>query len=202
MENNTLSRRMFLVGTTATGAMLIAGRGQAALTTEQARALIDNVVGDITSVINSGKSEQRMYGDFERIFWKYGDVPTISRSTLGPAARSASRSQLDAFAKAFGGYLSRKYGKRFREFIGGKIEVQSARPLKSFYEVKTVALLQGEAPFDLTFLVSDRSGKNLFFDMLIEGISLLKAERTEIGAMLDSRRGNLDRLINDLKTMG
>ena len=34
-----------------------------------------------------------------------------------------------------------------------------------------------------------------FFDLLIEGISLLKTERTEIGAMLDRRRGSIDQLI-------
>ena len=47
-----------------------------------------------------------------------------------------------AFTKAFRGYISRKYGKRFREFIGGKIEVRGARPVKSFFEVKIDAMLQ------------------------------------------------------------
>ncbi len=109
---------------------------------------------------------------------------------------------MKAFTAAFQGYMARKYGKRFREFIGGKIIVQSARPLKSFFEVKTTAVLRGEAPFEVTFMVSDVSGKNLFFDMLIEGISLLKAEKTEIGAMLDKRRGNIDKLIEDLRRAG
>jgi phospholipid transport system substrate-binding protein len=51
----------------------------------------------------------------------------------------------------------------------------------------------------VTFLVSDRSGSVKFFDLLIEGISLLKTERTEIGAMLDARRGNIDQLTADLR---
>ncbi len=143
-----------------------------------------------------------MYRDFEAIFRRYADVPTIARSALGPEARSASQAQLDAFADAFTGYLSRKYGKRFREFIGGTITVRSARPLKSFFEVQATADLQGQAPFAVTFLVSDRSGRDLFFDLLIEGISLLKTERTEVGAMLDRRRGNIDLLIQDLRSAG
>ena len=109
---------------------------------------------------------------------------------------------MDAFTSAFQGYLARKYGKRFREFIGGKIEVREATALKSFYQVKTTAILRGESPFDVTFMVSDVSGKDLFFDMLIEGISLLKAEKSEVGAMLDRRKGNLANLIVDLKTAG
>jgi phospholipid transport system substrate-binding protein len=156
-----------------------------ALNDATASALIGKLVGDINAVINSGRSEGAMYTEFERIFARYADVPTIARTTLGPAARGASSAQMTAYTKAFQGYISRKYGKRFREFIGGKIEVKGSRAIKSFYEVQTVAILKGEAPFAVTFLVSDKSGKDLFFDMLIEGISLLKAERTEVGAMLD-----------------
>ena len=31
--------------------------------------------------------------------------------------------------------MARKYGARFREFIGGEIEVRNAQPVKSFVEV-------------------------------------------------------------------
>ena len=109
---------------------------------------------------------------------------------------------MKAFTLAFRGYISRKYGKRFREFIGGKLEVQEARKVKSFYEVKATAFLRGESPFEIVFLVSDKSGRDLFFNMLIEGVNLLATERTEIGAMLDKRKGNLDQLIRDLKKAG
>jgi phospholipid transport system substrate-binding protein len=142
-----------------------------------------------------------MFGDFERLFVKYADVPVIARSALGPAARQASSGQLSAFTKAYQGYLSRKYGRRFREFIGGRIEVTDARPIKSYFEVISVAYLQGEAPFDLRWHVSDKSGKNLFFNIIIEGVNMLASERTEIGALLDKNKGDVDRLVAELKTL-
>ena len=196
---NNPTRRTVLAGMSA--ATLLASPAFA-LTTNDARGLIDDVVSQINSVINSGKSETAMYRDFEAIFKKYADVPTISRSALGPPARSASNKQMSDFADAFTTYLARKYGGQFRDFIGGEITVESARPVKSFQQVDAVAKLRGRSPFSVTFMVSDRSGRNLFFDLLIEGISLLKSERAEIGAMLDKRGGNIDRLINDLKTQG
>ena len=196
---NNPTRRTVLAGMSA--ATLFASPAFA-LTTNDARGLIDDVVGQINSVINSGKSETAMYRDFEAIFKKYADVPTISRSALGPPARSASNKQLSDFADAFTTYLARKYGGQFRDFIGGEITVESARPVKSFQQVDAVAKLRGQSPFAVTFMVSDRSGRDLFFDLLIEGISLLKSERAEIGAMLDKRGGNIDRLINDLKAQG
>jgi phospholipid transport system substrate-binding protein len=71
-----------------------------------------------------------------------------------------------------------------------------------FYEVMAVTELRGSAPFEVAFRVSDRSGRNLFFDIIIEGISLLSAERVEIGALLDARNGNIAKLTQDLARLG
>lgn len=201
MENDftQMSRRRFAAGFAIGSVALALPLPLRALTVDEARSLVDRAVADINKVINSGKSESAMFGDFERIFSKYADVPVIARSALGVAAKSASSGQMSAFTKAFQGYISRKYGRRFREFIGGRIEVTGAQPLKSYYEVISVAHLKGEAPFDLRWHVSDKSGKNLFFNIIIEGVNMLASERAEIGAMLDKRRGNIDALIADLK---
>jgi phospholipid transport system substrate-binding protein len=194
-----LSRRTFVAGSLLAGAGFMTGPAMA-LDVDQARALIDKAIGEVNATINSGKSEQAMYGDFERIFARYADVPTIARSALGPAARQASDGQMRAFTEAYQGYVSRKYGRRFREFIGGRIEVTDARPVKSFFEVISVAHLQGEAPFDLRWHVSDRSGKNLFFNIIIEGVNMLASERAEIGAMLDAQGGDVSALTAVLQT--
>lgn len=201
MMNSDFSRREFMAGAAALALIASAPRAFA-LSENEARSLIDKAVADINRVINSGQSANAMFGSFEKIFAKYADVPTIARSALGPPARGASSAQMRSFTSAFAGYMARKYGKRFREFIGGKIEVTGARQVKSFQEVKAVAKLKGQSPFAVSFMVSDRSGSDKFFDLLIEGISLLKSERAEIGAMLDKRRGNIDALIGDLQKAG
>ncbi|MCB1339901.1 MAG: ABC transporter substrate-binding protein [Pseudooceanicola sp.] len=198
MPSKLFTRRAFTATAFAALATAMLPAPVLALSEGGARKLVDAVVADINRVIASGKSEGAMIRDFEGIFVKYADVPTIARYALGVDARRASGGQLNAFTKAFQGYISKKYGKRFREFIGGKIEVKSARPIKAGYEVRTTAYLSGEAPFEVVFLVSDKSGRDRFFNMFIEGVSLLQTERTEIGAMLDRRKGNIDQLIADL----
>ncbi len=201
MMNSDFSRRFFLLGSAALLTTLPAVRANA-LTEGEARTLINKAVSDINRVINSGQSASSMYRAFEGIFTKYADVPTIARSALGPPARSASSAQMRNFTNAFAGYMARKYGKRFRDFAGGTVEVTGARAVKNFQEVRAVAKLPGRSPFAVSFMVSDRSGRDKFFDLLIEGISLLKSERAEIGAMLDKRGGNIDALIGDLQKAG
>ncbi|WP_120500236.1 phospholipid-binding protein MlaC [Roseovarius sp. EL26] len=199
--NSELSRRA-VIGTAMAAAVASLPLPALALTDAQAEALVNKVVGEINKVIASGKSLNSMIKDFERIFSRYADVNIIARSALGPAAKTASKSQMRNFTKAFQGYIARKYGKRFNEFVGGRIEVKGTRKVKSWQEVKSLVYLRGSAPFNVNFLVSDRSGKDLFFDMVIEGISLRLTERTEIGSLLDKNKGNIDKMIADLKKAG
>lgn len=193
-----LTRRAFGAGLVAGTGFLAFALPARALTVDQARALINKAIDDVNATINSGKSEQAMFSDFAQIFATYADVATIARSALGPASKSASPAQMAAFTAAYQGYISRKYGRRFREFIGGKIEVTDARPYKSYYEVISTATLQGQAPFDLRWWVGDKSGRQLFFNIIIEGVNMLASERTEVGAMLDRNGGNIDKLTAEL----
>ncbi|MCZ4352564.1 ABC transporter substrate-binding protein [Roseovarius aestuarii] len=201
MTSNITRRHMIGTGLAATCAATLPGMALA-LTDATAKALVQQVVNDINRVIASGKPVNAMIKDFEGIFRRYADVNLIARSTLGADANRASASQLRAYTDAFRSYVARKYGKRFNEFAGGKVEVKSVRKVKSWHEVAGVVNLRGSAPFDVRFLVSDRSGKDLFFDLVIEGISLRLSERTEIGSMLDRRKGNIDAMIADLRQAG
>lgn len=197
-----LTRRHFGTGAAALGLAALVPGSALALNEAQARSLVQSLVDEINKVIASGKGEQAMYNDFERIFKRYADTSYVAAYAMGADGRRASGSQKKTFTAAFTQYVSRKYGKRFREFIGGRLEVQGVSKVKNFYEVKTTAFLKGESPFEIAFHVSDRTGKDLFFNMYIEGINMLLTERTEIGAMLDKRRGDIDAMISDLKTAG
>ncbi|MBW4709460.1 ABC transporter substrate-binding protein [Roseobacter sp. YSTF-M11] len=197
---NNLNRREFFVGTIAASLML--SRPAAALTEAGAKQLVDSVVSEVERVVTSGKSDSAVLRELEKLFVRYADVNIMAQYALGVDGRSASAAQKRAFSDAFTGYIARKYGKQFRDFIGGRVEVQSTRQIKAGYEVKTLAYLQGDGPFDVTFHVSDKSGRDKFFNIYIEGVNLLLTERTEIGAMLDKRGGDINAMIADLKSAG
>ncbi|WP_255470994.1 phospholipid-binding protein MlaC [Paracoccus sp. M683] len=197
------NRRAFLALSGA-GAMALAFRPGAAFALDagQASAMIENAVTDVFAIINSGQPPAQIYRQLEGVFSRYADVDIIARSALGPAARQVSTAQFAAYRQAFQGYISRKYGKRFREFIGSKIEVTGARPLKSFYAVTSVAYLNGRGPMQVEWHVSDKSGRVLFFNLIIEGVNMLATERAEISAMLARRKGDIAGLTADLQQAG
>lgn len=193
-----LTRRSFLAAGTAMATVTAAGPALA-LTAQEASTLVGRMVEEINAIIASGKSEPAMYRDFERVFIKYGDLKVIAATALGVDGRRATNAQKKAFTEAFTGYISRKYGSRFRTFIGGRLDVQRVKSIRRGYEVQCTAFLRSSAPFEVSFYVSD---SNRFYNMFIEGVDMLLTERTEIGAMLDARRGNIDALIADLRKAG
>lgn len=195
------TRRSVLLGLAAASAL--ATTPVLAASTAQAEAMIAKVVADVQAIINSGKGEGAMLRDFEQIFASYADVPIIAKSALGAPWRAASPDQQSGFVAAFRGYISRKYGKQFRAFIGGQITIVRSRDAgQKGILVETEAKLQGQAPFAVEWQVSDGSGRLKFVNLNIEGIWLLTTEREEIGALLDRRGGDLNRLIADLPGLG
>ncbi|MGJ8545918.1 MAG: MlaC/ttg2D family ABC transporter substrate-binding protein [Sulfitobacter sp.] len=196
---STLARRSFVLGG---GLWALSSVSAFALTSDEATGFITRLVADIDAVIASGKSETQMIRAFEGLFLRYADVNIMAQYALGADGRAASASEKSKFAKAFAGYISRKYGKRFRSFIGGRIEIKGTRKIKAGYEVRTIAHLRGEAPIEVIFLVSDKSGKGQFFNMFIEGVNLLLTERAEIGSLLDSNGRDIGALTVQLSKAG
>ena len=118
----TLSRRNFVLATLAASG--VAGSPAVALTEAGARDLVNRVVGELNAIIESGKSEAVILRDLENLFVRYADVNIMALYALGNDGRTASASQKQAFTEAFKGYISRKYGRRFRELpLGPRLDL-------------------------------------------------------------------------------
>ncbi|WP_425050866.1 MlaC/ttg2D family ABC transporter substrate-binding protein [Psychromarinibacter sp. S121] len=173
-----------------------------ALSTAAAQGLVDQAVADINRAIAGGGSDGQIISQFQNIFNRYADQAYIAAYALGPAARTASAAERSAFSAAFSRYLTAKYGRRFREYQGGTVNVRGAKPVKNWVEVRATADLPGQSPFNVTFYVSDRTGRPLFFNLDVEGVSMLLTEREEIGAMLDRYRGDIGQVTAALQAGG
>ena len=191
------SRRLFLMAS-----ICALCRPEVAISSQQDAAVkvVDKAVLDINQIINSGDTEGNMLRSFEKVFNAYADVPTIAKYALGRDARTASEVQINDYTEAFSSYFATKYGKRFREFIGGKIEIVNVEKARKYYMVNTIAHMPAYEPFDVDFLVSDQKGRPLIFNLIIEGVNMLLAERQEIGALLDRNSGRIEALIGDLRS--
>ncbi|MEM8787075.1 MAG: ABC transporter substrate-binding protein [Pseudomonadota bacterium] len=178
-------------------------RAALALTTAEATQLIERVMSDTMTIVNSNASTAQALTRFEQVFEKHADVPVIARSVLGQPWRGASPAQQRAFSTAFRGYLARKYGREFREFRGSRVEITRAVDQGNRgIVVSTVLTIPGSPPISVDWQVTDRSGQPKMFNLFIEGISMLSTERSEVRAILEGHRNDLNALIADLNRRG
>jgi phospholipid transport system substrate-binding protein len=192
-----LSRRSTVLGLGALALAALA-RPAAADAAGQAQAFVAGLADELQRLVNSGRSEAQMYAAFEGILARYGDMPAVAASVLGPPWRGASAAEKQAFVAAFQRYLARKYGRQFREYRNARIVVTGARDAgRAGVLVQTRVVRPGQEDIAVDWQVSARSGSPRAVNLIIEGVSLLASERAEIGARLEAA-GSLAALIGEL----
>ena len=203
LRSNELDRRTLMAAAGAAILAIAVPHRAFALNTAQAEALILKVAQEVQAVINSGKSQNAIIRDFERIFDRHTNVQAIAATVLGPPWRSASSAEKAAYVSAFKGYLSRKYGKRFNEFRNAQIKVTSSKDFgqKGIF-VQTTVSTSVYAPFPVEWHVVERGGRLEFFDLSIEGVKLISTERAEIRALLNRNGGSVNKLAQALANLG
>ncbi|MCB1351434.1 MAG: ABC transporter substrate-binding protein [Rhodobacteraceae bacterium] len=195
-----LARRGFLAATALLAGAAALPRPLLALTVPQAQAFVGSISGELDRLVNSGRSGSQLYSQFEQILARYADMPVVGASVLGPPWRSATSAQKSAFISTFQSYLARKYGRQFEEYRNARIQVTGGKDAgRAGVLINTTVVRPGRENIGVDWQISDRSGSAKAVNLIIEGVSLLATERAEIGAILDSQGGSIDKLIAELR---
>lgn len=195
-----LGRRDLLLGLVAAGALVALGGPARAQATAQAQALVNGLSAELTQLVNSGRSDAQILNGFETILAKYADLTAIGASVLGPPWRGASAAQKSAFISAFSHYLSRRYGKQFRQYKDAQIKVTGAKDGgRVGVLVNSQVLRPGQETVNVDWQISAQSGSPKVVNLVIEGVSMLASERANMGSMLDAAGGSIDKLTANLK---
>jgi phospholipid transport system substrate-binding protein len=198
MDNQPIRRRAAL-GLLAGAAALAAAGPAAALSIDAARDFVSETVDELFAIARAGGAVPDQRRAFRALLERRMAVDAVARTCLGVAWRSASPAQQTAYLDAFKHYVSIKYGSRFDEFGSARLEIVQAR---DFGDRGVVVESRGTLPNGESAVVewgvSDRSGRVLISNIVVEGVSLVTSEREQIGAMLEKNRGNVDGLIADL----
>lgn len=195
ISTSQLSRRTILIAGSSLTLSALLPSFALGLSEDIAVRFIKDVVADVQQAISSGKTEAQMLIDFEKIFRSYGEVPLIAKAALGAPGRTASSAQLSAYIAAFQGYISRKYGRQFRNFADDTIVVTGSRDAGTKGVLVQCRVDQKSKPsYDLEWWVIEISGRPKIFDIKIEGISMISTERTEVGAILESFNGDIGKM--------
>lgn len=187
----------------ATGLSLVAAAlapAAAALDAEAARAHVRSAVDEVLALVKKDASTAQKAEELRAILDEYAALPQIARFAAGLAWRDMSGQQQERYTDAFAHYISVVYARRFQEYSGQTVDIGGVSDggRRGLLVSSTVTQPQGD-PVLVEWLVSDRPGRTVIADIVIEGVSMLVTQREEVGAMIEARGGDIDQLITDMK---
>ena len=196
-----ISKRKMLGGMAALGlALPFLGNSAVALEADQAKAHVEATVTELLTIVqgngDTGAKAQALAG----VMQNRAAMPQIARFAAGRAWRDMSDAQQAAYSDAFLKFLSAAYARRFQSYAGENVSLgnTSDEGKKGILVTSSVSQSSG-SPITVNWLVTDRPGRVVIADIVIEGVSLLLTQRDEVTGMLQANGGNIDKLIADLK---
>ncbi len=110
----------------------------------------------------------------------------FSMRTVGQRWQGFSNEQKSAFTKAFADLLFSTYLDRIDGYSGERIAYtgEVSNKAGTRVEVRTVVTLQGNRAVPVAYRMLEKNGKWYIYDVIIEGISLVKNYRTQFGDIL------------------
>jgi len=181
----------------------LAPRAALALTADEASQAVKSTIDALLELVRSPGDADSKAARLNDIMDKHAAMPQIARFAAGVAWRSMNDDQQQRFVPAFGKFLSTVYARRFQEYSGAPLDnayaVGAVRDAGAKGMLVTTTIKRPDGPpVDVDWLVSDKPGHPVIADIVIEGVSMLITQRDEIGAMLEKRGGDVDKLIQDL----
>ena len=131
------------------------------------------------------------------------DMNLISKFVLSKYWKIASQEQRDVYIKAFEEYFISSYANKLDQYSGEKIVIVSSDTAKKFVIVKSNIVRDGAdtLKIELDWRLLTRDGQTKIIDLSIEGISLIVAQREEFQSYLSNNDGDLNALINKLRSI-
>ncbi|MEM8842370.1 MAG: ABC transporter substrate-binding protein [Pseudomonadota bacterium] len=184
------------------GLMTAGGGAVRALESDAAKAHVQASVDDVMAIVRSSEDTDAKAKALEAVMENRAAMPQIARFSAGLAWRDMTDDQKERFTKAFSHMISVVYARRFQTYSGetvtlGDVDDGGRRGLI----VSSLVSQTSGAPIAVDWLVSDRPGRTVIADIIIENVSMLLTQRDEIAGMLKNNNGDIDALIDQLEAI-
>ena len=163
-----------------------------------------NVQRGLQILNNAGLSKQQRQEQFRNFLVTLTDLRRIALYTLGPARRSATPAELDAFVDAFRNYAFAVYGAEFSKYSGQTLRVTGSVERAAGDELVRTVLVDpharpGQQPIEVDFRVYGSKGHYSVVDIVVAGLDLAITEQEDFGAFLAQHNNDIRALTANLR---
>lgn len=160
----------------------------------------------ISILTDRSASDADKRGKMEDLMATLLDLKRMAIFALGPAARSASPAEVDAYIDAYRAFALANYTAELSGYMGQTIEITgSAARAPGDYIVSALVRDPNDKrspPAPVSFRVLDEGGGRLaLVDAAVEGVWFTLAQRDDFNGFLSQNGGDIAKLVEHLKTM-
>ncbi len=154
----------------------------------------------VEEIINANVSKEEKDKRFYNLLDGALDMEFIGQFVLGRNWRTATAEQKNDFIKIYRDLNIKTWSKRFNEFEGKNFVFKGTTPSSSKGQVfvNTEVPMDQGAPAKVLWRVREKNSNYKIVDIVIEGVSLAQASRSEYTSFIKNNPGGLNALIKDL----
>ena len=167
------------------------------------KLFVSELVNDaISKLSDKNLNEQDKASFIEQIALENVDINALGLYTLGEIRKSAKKSTIETYQKAFEKYFLKSLTSRLTDYSSNKFEVISADKKSSNYTIVKSKIIQNDNQPEIKIdwrIYTKNPEKPLIRDLIVEGLSLARTQKEEFASILNSNNNDINFLIGKLK---
>lgn len=165
--------------------LMIPLHGFAATPMETVKTGVDKVLATLTDPAFKSKSKDEQVTELTQVVGTIFDFQELSKRTLGREWRKMSDAQQKEFVELFRDLLQGVYADRLLAYSDQKVIFDKENMLrKGTAEVQSYLQTSDGKKIPLFYRLTDKSGSWKVYDVIIEGVSMVKNYRTQFREIL------------------
>ncbi len=163
---------------------------------------IQDTVNEASLILIKGGNKNEKIIKLRDIAKKTVDIKGIAFYTLGSHRKSISDNQKKIYLELFEEYFLRTFSSRLAEYSDPKINVNSQKKLNENYTIVSSTLIGTDERPEIKIgwrVYTKNPDKPLIRDLIIEGLSLARAQKEEFNSIIQSNDSKMEALLSTMR---
>ena len=166
------------------------------------KQFIQEIVDDAKKILVDSNAKEFKTKKLSELALKTVDIKGIAYYTIGNYKKKLSDEQFEEFLELFEKYFLKTFSSRLTDYSDPKINVISANVKNEKYTiVESILLATDKKPaVSINWRVYTKNpDKPLIRDLIIEGLSLARAEKAQFSSVIETNNGDISKFFETLK---
>ena len=166
------------------------------------KQFIQEIVDETKKILVDSNSKEFKTKKLSEIALKTVDIKGVAYYTLGNYRKELNDKQMQEYLNLFEKYFLKTFTSRLTDYSEPKIDVLSAEVLNPKYTIVKSLLLGTDKKPEVNIewrVYTKNPDKPLIRDLIIEGLSLARAEKEQFASVIETNNGDITKLFITLK---